>query len=91
MKSLKMRRLEAITRFAHKSIQSEKYNQWFCQSGEEPPPTNIGPRLRSGRKPVPRLKPIVCRTQRYENSSLPLMTKLLAWHPPMVYTPIHIN
>ena len=34
-------------------------------------------------KPSGLMKQIPCRTQRYQRSSLPLMTKILAWHPPL--------
>ena len=77
MKSLKLRRLELITRFSKKALLSSKYRDWFCQSEER----TSGMTTRG--KPVPLLKPVTCRTQRYERSSLPFMTKMLSWHPPL--------
>ena len=76
MRSLKLRRLELITKFSKKAIRSNKYKNWFCESEER-----IGMPTRG--KPVPLLKPVTCRTQRYLRSSLPFMTKLLSWHPPL--------
>ena len=77
MKSLKLRRLELITRFSKKALLSSKYRDWFCQSEER----TSGMTTRG--KPVPLLKPVTCRTQRYERSSLLFMTKMLSWHPPL--------
>ena len=82
MKSLKIRRLEAITRFSKKALSSDKYTNWFQKSD----PTSTRLRWR----PSAQLKPVTCRTQRYKKSSLPLMTRLLAWHPPLKYTALDL-
>ena len=73
MKSLKIRRVELITTFSKKAFRHSKFRGWFSESEAR----NIGAITRE--KPIPRLRPIPCRTQRYERSSLPLMTKLLCW------------
>ena len=82
MKSLKSRRLEQITSFSKKAIASEKYKSWFCKSDATSTKTRW--------KPTASLKPVTCRTQRYQKSSLPLMTRLLAWHPPLRYTALDL-
>ena len=79
MKSLKYRRLVLITKFSKKAFRSEKFKNWFCVSEAR----INGPQTRG--KPLPLLKPVPCRTRRYERSSIPLMTKLLSWHPPLQY------
>ena len=79
MRSLKLRRLELISRFSKSAFKNEKYKNWFCPSEERQ-----GVRTRG--KPVPRLRPVPCRTARYQRSSLPVMTKLLSWHPPLRHT-----
>ena len=82
MKSLKIRRLEAITKFSKKALSSDKYKNWFSKTDQ------TCTRLRW--RPTAALKPVTCRTQRYERTSLPLMTKLLAWHPPLKYTALDL-
>ena len=84
MKSLKIRRVELITTFSKKAFRHSKFRGWFSESEAR----NIGAITRE--KPIPRLRPIPCRTQRYERSSLPLMTKLLCWHPPLKYTALDL-
>ena len=79
LRSLKLRRLELITRFSKSAIKNQKYKNWFCPSEERQ-----GVRTRG--KPVPLLRPVPCRTARYQRSSLPVMTKLLSWHPPLRHT-----
>ena len=83
--SLKHRRIAIITRFSKNAIKNTKYKQWFCKT-EEP---EEGARSRQAYK-RPLLKPVQCRTQRYERSPLPVMTRLLNWHPPLPYTPPHL-
>ena len=78
MKSLKARRVDLITRFSKKAYQSEKYRNWFCKNDNE---ANIDTR----RRQAPVLKPVQCRTQRYSRSSIPVMTRILSWHPPLQY------
>ena len=63
--------------FAKKASKSERFNKWFVvESNEEGKSTRT-------KKPTRLLRQIPCRTQRYERSSLPYMTKLLSWHPPL--------
>ena len=82
IKSLKTRRLELITSFSKKAISSDKYKGWFCKKDAE--------NTRTRWKPTASLKPVTCRTQRYQKSSLPLMTRLLTWHPPLRYTALDL-
>ena len=79
MRSLKTRRVALITSFSKKAFSHEKFKGWFSESEDR----TAGARTRG--RPIPRLNPVACRTQRYKRSSLPLMTKLLSWHPPMRY------
>ena len=82
MRSLKIRRLEAISNFSKKAFLSEKYRNWFSKNN------CVDNRTRW--KQAAALKPVTCRTQRYEKSSLPFMTKLLTWHPPLRYTALDL-
>ena len=85
LKSLKIRRLELITQFSKKALRSDTFKHWFVEESEK-----IGGYQTRNRKIVPLLKPVQCRTKRYEKSSIPFMTKLLSWHPPLVYTPLDL-
>ena len=76
---MKIRRLELLTRFGKSAIRNDKYKNWFCPSEERED-------ARTRSKLVPLLKPVPCRTARYERSSLPVLTKLLSWHPPLRHT-----
>ena len=76
IRSLKTRRLELLTRFSKSASKFDKYKSWFCQTEERE-----GVRTRV--KPAPLLKPVPCRTARFERSSIPVTTKLLSWHPPL--------
>ena len=87
LKSLQERRIVQLARFSKKAYKSDRFKSWFCESEE---PHEI---QRNTRNPVgipPLVKPVPCRTQRYARSSLPLMTRLLSWHPPLRYTPIDL-
>jgi hypothetical protein len=79
IQSLKSRRISLITSFSKKAYRHEKFKGWFSESEAR----TDGARTRS--KPIPRLKPVPCRTQRNKRSSIPLMTELLSWHPPLRY------
>ena len=81
--SLKQRRAAILAKFSKNALSNPKYKKWFCAS-EEP---EEGPRTRQAR---PLLKPVPCRTQRFERSPIPVMTRLLSWHPPLVYTPLNL-
>ena len=83
MKSLKIGRLELISKLSKKAIQSTKYKNWFSYSKE---PSE----MRTRRKAAPILEQVHCRTQRYQRSSLPFMTKLLSWHPPLRYVALDL-
>ena len=93
LSSLRDRRVLLISRASKKAYKSEKFNTWFCDAQSESesvhPEPRVKPNTRQPRKPVPctpLLKPVTCRTQRYARSSIPLMTRLLSWHPPLKYT-----
>jgi hypothetical protein len=91
MKSLKERRQIQITKFSKQAFKSSKYRSWFQES--EPPAARPGPALRptAARRPAPLLRPVTCRTQRYQQSALPVMTELLAWHPPLAWKGVRLN
>ena len=78
----KSRMLEPISKFIKKAIYSEKYKNWFSKS------TETDSRTRWKRKAS--MKQVNCRTQRYKRLSLPLMTRLLSWHPPLKYTALDL-
>ena len=85
MSSLKTRIIAIITRFSKATLRNFKYKIWFCKSKE---PTERVRTRQAGSRPL--LKPVQCRTQRFERSPLPVMTRLLSWHPPLPYTPPHL-
>ena len=87
IESLKLRRLKLITSFGKKALNSDKHKHWFVQSEYN----QIEESRRRHQKPVPALRPVECRTQRYEHSTIPFLTKLLGWHPPLVYNKLHLN
>ena len=69
---LSLRRKKLCQKFARKCLKSQKFSNWFC-------PEYIGPiktRLKE-KKRTNHLKFVPTRTNRYENSPLPYMTKLL--------------
>jgi hypothetical protein len=87
LKSLKERRIIQISKFSHKAYKNPRYKTWFYESATQQPPVR---NTRSSHKSAPLLKPVTCRTQRYSRSSLPLMTSILACHPPLRYRPIDL-
>ena len=85
MKTLQARRLNLITKFAKKASMDERFKGWFV---EETPQCETVTR---SRKPKNLFKEVKCRTSRYERSSLPFMTKLLSWHPPLPAPHLDLN
>ena len=77
MKTLKARRMTLITNFSKKALKSERFKNWFVpESPQEKAVTR-------SKEPMKLLKEVNCRTQRYQKSSIPFMTRLLSWHPPL--------
>ena len=60
-----------------KKLSRMKFKGWFVEEKSE------HEKITRTQKPSGLMKQIPCRTQRYQRSSLPLMTKILAWHPPL--------
>ena len=77
MKTLRQRRIELITKFSKEAFKNERFKGWFVEEKSE------HEKITSAQKPSGLMKQIPCRTQRYQRRSLPLMTKILAWHPPL--------
>ena len=71
MKSLSERRLELCSKFAVKSLRSQKYNTWFKKSEAKSYNTRC-------EKPI--FKEVVTRTKRFYNSPIPYLTRLLNLH-----------
>ena len=97
LSSLRDRRVLLLTRASKKAYNSKKNNTWFSDAQNESesgkPEPRAKPNTRQPSKPVPctpLLKPVTCRTQRYARSSIPLMTKILTWHPPLKYTALDL-
>ena len=76
LKSMAQRRWDMIFRFAKKSEKSDKFSDWFVKSEQ-----SLNKRI----KPKSTYKYVTCRTNRYERSSLPVLTKAVSWHPPKTY------
>ena len=87
IKSCKVRRLKLITSFAKKALQSDNHKHWFVQSDYSLKEDS----RRRHQKSVSVLKPVQCRTQRYEHSTIRFLPKLIGWHPPLVYTKLELN
>ena len=85
LRSLRERRVVQITKFCKKSYKNPRFKTWFCEESQQTPA-----REQRNRRAAPLLKPVTCRTQRYARSSLPVMTSILSWHPPLLYTPIDL-
>ena len=76
LKSMAQRRKNMIFKFAKNAERSPKFSSWFVKSDVQ-----VNKRL----KPKHTYKPVTCRTNRYEQSSLPVLTKAVSWHPPKMY------
>ena len=81
MKSLASRRKDLIFKFSQKIEKSENFNQWLKKSEKG----------KNTRQKVPTYKPVTTRTTRFERTALPVLTKALAWHPPLIYISQNIN
>ena len=70
--SLNTRRVQLCMTFAKKALKNPNYSNWFCPSKAKQSKTrNIKMKIEN------KLKPVMTRTERYENSPLPYLTKLL--------------
>ena len=76
-----------MTKFSKKSFKNPRFKTWFCEADES---IQQPARERRHKRAAPLLKPVPCRTQRYARSSIPVMTSILSWHPPLLYTPIDL-
>ena len=85
--SLKVRRLKLLTSFGQKALKNKKHGIWFCKAEQK---QDTG-RQRRHQPIQPLLKQVTCRTQRYQRSSLPFLTRLLSWHPPLVWSAPELN
>ena len=83
MELLKTRRLKLITSFGKEAMKSDKHKEWFV--------INTNQSRTRYMKPLNILKPVPCQTQRFKRSSIPFMTKLLTWHPPLTYKQLMLN
>ena len=71
--SLNTRRIQLCTKFAKKSLRNPNYSNWFCPNKAVPQ----YPYTRGNKKAQNKLKPVLARTERFENSPLPYLTNLL--------------
>ena len=69
--------MNLITSFSKTALKSERFKNWFVS--ESPQDKTV---TRS-KEPMKLLKDVKCRTQRYQKSRVPFMTKLLFWQPPL--------
>ena len=67
LQSLKSRRLKLQTSFGKKAQKSEKHENWFVTNNCESP--NDVSRTRHKKPPPLLLKPVPCRTRRFERST----------------------
>ena len=74
--SLAQRRKQIIVKFSKKSLSSDTFCEWFKLNDTH-----------GSRHQKPDYKPVPSRTVRFERSALPIMTKIVSWHPPLVYVP----
>ena len=85
LQSLSQRRKNLIFRFAKKCEASSKFSKWFSKESM----TKLKKTRQKG--PKYKYKSIQCRTTKFERSSLPILTKALAWHPPLIYVAPNIK
>ena len=71
MQTLDSRRKDICLTFGKKALKSEKFQTWFSVNESEPVMKTRND------KTIPKLKPVICRTQRYENAPIPYLTNLL--------------
>lgn len=70
--SLNTRRVQLCMKFAKKALKNPNYSNWFCPSKAKQSKTrSIKMKIEN------KFKPVLTRTERYENSPLPYLTKLL--------------
>ena len=81
MKSLSQCRKDIIFKFSNQVVKSGKFNSWF----------KIMDNTRTTRTRKPRYKPVTSRTTKYEKTALPVMTKSVLWHPPLIYISPNVN
>ena len=70
---LETRRENLCIKFAEKSLKHEKYGKWFRKSSDELSLHNT----RASKRKQPNLVPVPYRTDRYRDSPLPYLTRLL--------------
>ena len=79
---LKDRRYTLCLNFANKSLKHPKHQHWFSENpiNPNPPPP---PKTRAGKEKakapakLPKFKPVKARTDRYRDSPIPYLTKLI--------------
>ena len=81
MKSLSQRRKDIIFKFSRQAMKSKKFNAWFKAQDD----------TRTTRTSKPRFKPVTSRTVKYERTALPVITKAVLWHPPLIYISPNVN
>ena len=72
--NLDVRRVKLCENFAKKAFKNPKYTNWFCIDDTVPQNTNT---RSDATRIIRHLKPVQTRTQRYERSPIPNVTKLL--------------
>ena len=72
--SLNNRRLKLCKSFAKKAKKHSKYKNWFCDLEQKPLKM---PTRESKSKIIPKVTPVLTRTDRYKKSPLPFLTDLL--------------
>ena len=77
LKTLAERRKDVIFKFSKSEEKLVNFKDWFS---EQDPPAR---KTRTFKKE--KYKPVPCRTKRFARSAIPVLTKAVSWHPPMVY------
>ena len=80
MQTLKERRKGLIYIFARKTIGNKDFEHQF-----KPETGRLRHNYMLRKKIKPALKQIKCKRNQYEKSSIPYITKLMSWHPPLTY------
>ena len=71
IKSLSQRRRDIMSKFSKQAEKSKMFCDWFVKAQKQ---TNT-------RSLKPIYKPIQCRTNRYERTALPEITRVISWQP----------
>ena len=81
MKSLSERRRDSIVKFCMQTKKHPIYSSWFA---------NLSDQDHKTRRIKPLYKPVPFRTNKFTRSAIPAMSRLVSWHPPLIFKPPNV-